>query len=70
MPWYLRSYGDKDTHRGQMQDDGTVLSRCGVVFQPRLVSRGVYALDGNPADPDQVCPQCLHGKPADRRAAK
>jgi hypothetical protein len=64
--WYLRSYGDRDTHQGQMHPDGTVLSRCGVVFQPRPISRGVFALPSNPADPDQICPQCRDGVPANR----
>lgn len=69
LSWYLRSLGDRDTHRGQMRGDGTVLARCGVSFTPRptlrvvgpppgeLVSAGP-ALRGHPPDPEQVCPQC------------
>lgn len=30
--WYLRSVGDGDTHLGQWQADGTVLSKCGLRF--------------------------------------
>jgi hypothetical protein len=33
--WYLRSMGDRDTHCGELQPDGSVRARCGVSFQPR-----------------------------------
>ena len=30
MAWYLRSIGDRDTHRGElMHPDGTVTAACG-----------------------------------------
>ncbi|MGH3825530.1 MAG: hypothetical protein ACRDRA_22230 [Pseudonocardiaceae bacterium] len=72
MSWYLRSFGDQDTHRGDLRPDGTVLARCGAVFTPRPTWRvigpppgtivtGDLALKGNPSDPDQVCPRCKHG---------
>jgi hypothetical protein len=67
--WYLRSLGDRDTHRGQLGDDGVVRAACGAAFKPRptlritgkppgeLVPAGP-ALRGNPGDPDQICPAC------------
>lgn len=73
--WYLRSLSDHDTHRGQLNENGTVLAHCGVNFAPRptwqvtgpppgqLTAAGP-ALRGNPPDPDQVCQDCASG--ADR----
>ncbi|MGH3943517.1 MAG: hypothetical protein ACRDRY_15850 [Pseudonocardiaceae bacterium] len=58
MSWYLRSIGDADTHCGDLRDDGAVLGRCGVVFQPRQLPLGRLALPGQPQDRDQICPQC------------
>jgi hypothetical protein len=70
--WYLRSLGDHDTHRGELNQDGLVLAACGAVFMPRptlkvvgpppgeLVAAGP-ALKGNPPDPEQVCQECGHG---------
>lgn len=57
--WYLRSLADQDTHRGDLQPDGTVTAACGAVFHPRkLFLMGSLALPGGPADPDQICPPC------------
>jgi hypothetical protein len=69
VSWYLRSLGDHDTHRGELNQDGLVLASCGAVFTPRptlrvvgpppgeLVAAGP-ALKGSPPDPDQVCREC------------
>ncbi|MGH3694001.1 MAG: hypothetical protein ACRDRX_08450 [Pseudonocardiaceae bacterium] len=76
MSWYLRSLGDHDTHRGELDQDGLVVARCGVVFTPRptlrvagpppgeLVAAGP-ALKGNPSDPEQVCRECQTGVPGE-----
>jgi hypothetical protein len=33
MAWYLRSIGDRDTHRGTLlHPDGTVTAACGIRF--------------------------------------
>lgn len=57
--WYLRSLADRDTHRGELQPNGTVVAVCGATFRPRaLRSLGSLALPGGPSDPDQICPQC------------
>lgn len=57
--WYLRTLADQDTHRGELQPDGTVLAACGAAFRPaRLYQLGSLALPGGPADPDQICPAC------------
>lgn len=59
--WYLRSLADQDTHRGELQPDGTVTAVCGVAFRPReLFLMGSLALPGGPADPDQICPACYY----------
>ncbi len=57
--WYLRSTADRDTHRGLLLRNGTVMADCGVVFKPlkALRDRGP-ALPGYPPDPGQVCPTC------------
>jgi hypothetical protein len=68
--WYLRSMGDRDTHCGELQPDGSVRARCGVSFQPRPLPYNRIALPGQPQDPDQICPQCRAGRPANRRAAR
>jgi hypothetical protein len=33
--WYLRSVGDGDTHLGQWQADGTVVTKCGLRLNRR-----------------------------------
>ena len=59
MPWYLRSIGDRDTHRSELlHPDGTVTAACGIRFRPRELLRGAIALRGEPPDPDQICPAC------------
>lgn len=62
MDWYLRSFGDRDTHLGTLRGDGTVLPLCGVVFTPRKLVGDRLALTGEPPDPQQVCPECSHRK--------
>ena len=58
MTWYLRSTGDRDTHRGALRPDGTVVAQCGAVFPPKPLPYGRIALPGHPHDPDQICPEC------------
>lgn len=57
MPWYLRSTGAKDTHRGLMSR-GMVDAACRIRFAPVSVAFGRTALSGEPHDPGQVCPKC------------
>jgi hypothetical protein len=62
MDWYLRSIGDRDTHRGTLlHPDGTVTAACGIRFRPRELVRGATALRGEPADSEQICPGCHRG---------
>ena len=72
LRWFLRSWGDHDTHHGFKREDGAVLARCGALFTPRPTLRivgpppgtlatGDLALKGSPPDPDQVCPECGRG---------
>lgn len=71
MPWYLRSTGDADTHRGQLRPDGTVVAECGAQFRPPPIVPGGPALPGEPPDPDQICPDCYRGRsPAGRRPSR
>ncbi|MGH3789083.1 MAG: hypothetical protein ACRDRG_21585 [Pseudonocardiaceae bacterium] len=56
--WYLRSGADRDTHRGRLFGNGTVMADCGLTFRPRPLAYGAKALPGYPPDPDQVCPKC------------
>lgn len=58
MKWYLRSTSDHDTHRGNLQLDGTVAVLCGIRFKPRELPFDRIALPGHPQDCDQICPQC------------
>jgi hypothetical protein len=48
VSWYLRSLCDRDTHRGELRHDGTVVALCGVTFRPRLLPVGTVALPGQP----------------------
>lgn len=48
---------DRDTHRGTC-NRGMVKADCGICFVPRPVAFGRTALPGDPADPDQICPDC------------
>jgi hypothetical protein len=58
MSWYLQSMGDADTHRGELQPDGTVSAVCGIQFRPIDLPLGGVSLQGYPPDPDQICPDC------------
>ncbi len=58
MSWYLRSLADRDTHRGELNPDGTVAAQCGIRFAPRRLVLGGVALPGHPQDRDQICPEC------------
>ena len=64
MEWYLRSLGDRDTHRGELRPDGTVTAVCGAVFRPVQYLGKDPALSGEPADPQQVCLTCRHVTPS------
>lgn len=69
--WFLRSMGDHDTHCGTYSTvTRSVHSRCGVEFVPKPLPYGRISLPGAPQDPEQVCPQCREGKPANRRAVR
>ncbi len=57
MSWYLRTAADHDTHRGELNPDGTVAAQCGIRFAPRPLPGGL-ALPGHPQDRDQICPEC------------
>jgi hypothetical protein len=59
--WFLRSMGDRDTHRGEQRTDGTVVAACDVVFEPRSLRIALPGA-GDPPDPDQICPQCYRAK--------
>ncbi|MEO7195257.1 MAG: hypothetical protein ABIZ05_10600 [Pseudonocardiaceae bacterium] len=57
VTWYLRSLGDRDTHRGELRPtSGKVHAECGAVFTPPQYLRG--GLPGAPPDPQQVCTAC------------
>jgi hypothetical protein len=56
--WYLQSMGDADTHRGELNSDGTVSAVCGVCFRPIELPYEGVSLPGYPLDPEQVCPAC------------
>jgi hypothetical protein len=64
VKWYVRSTRDQDTHRGELQDDGTVVVRCGIQFVPRPLPMGGVALPWHPQDRDQICPECKRAKVA------
>ncbi|MGH3779170.1 MAG: hypothetical protein ACRDRO_00700 [Pseudonocardiaceae bacterium] len=60
--WYLQSMGDADTHRGDLNRDGTVTAACGSRFRPLPLLAGRVSLPCYPPDPDQICPDCnRHG---------
>jgi hypothetical protein len=65
MPWYPRSLADRDTHHGEYSATArSVRARCGIEFVPLKLADGApLALPGDPPDPEQICPQCYHGKP-------
>ncbi|MGH3975266.1 MAG: hypothetical protein ACRDS9_18350 [Pseudonocardiaceae bacterium] len=61
MSWYLRSINDRDTHCGDLVQDGTVVARCGIRFKPLPLPFNRIALPGHPQDRDQICPDCRGG---------
>lgn len=64
--WYLRSMGDRDTHRGTYSiTTRSVHAACGAEFQPLKTTAGApIVLAGSPLDPDQVCQVCQGAKVA------
>ncbi len=58
VSWYLQSVGDADTHRGDLNADGTVRAVCGIRFRPIELPYDGVCLPGHPLDPQQVCPRC------------
>jgi len=58
VSWYLRSTSDQNTHRGELHQDGTVVTQCCVRFPPRPLPLGRITLPGHPQDRDQICPGC------------
>lgn len=62
--WYLRSMGDRDTHRGTYSiATRSVHTACGTEFQPLKQTNGApIVLVGSPPDPDQICPDCRYVK--------
>jgi hypothetical protein len=66
MNWYLRSIGDRDTHRGQLRPDGTVTAACEIKFAPLHPLRDRSpTLPGQPPEAAQVCPACCRVMPGD-----
>ncbi|MGH3825424.1 MAG: hypothetical protein ACRDRA_21675 [Pseudonocardiaceae bacterium] len=61
--WYLRSMGDRDTHRGTYSiATRSVHAVCGAEFEPLKLTNGTpIALAGSPPDPAQVCRECQGG---------
>ena len=64
VSWYLQSLGDADTHRGDLNTDGTVSAVCGVRFIPIELPYGGVCLPSHPLDPEQVCPGCAPSRVA------
>jgi hypothetical protein len=64
--WFLRSMGDRDTHRGIYSPaTRSVHARCGIEFEPLKRTTGApIVLIPRPPDPDQVCLACSHGQGA------
>jgi hypothetical protein len=63
VSWYLRSIGDRDTHRGEWSPvTRSVIAVCGVEFVPLPLPFDRIALSGSPPDPAQICPQCYRAK--------
>jgi hypothetical protein len=59
VSWYLRSMGDRDTHRGRYSTaTRSVHAACGAEFVPITLADGGLVLPGSPPDPAQVCPEC------------
>ena len=57
MAWYLRSIGDRDTHRSElMHPDGMVTAACGrtiMVGLPEVTLVGILVAD--PGDQERSC---------------
>jgi hypothetical protein len=58
---------DRDTHRGELAQDGTVVARCGIRFEPLRLPFNRIALPGHPQDRDQICPRCRDRAAGDAR---
>jgi hypothetical protein len=58
--WYLRSMGDRDTHRGTYSIvTRSVHAVCGAKFQPLKTTTGApIVLTPLPPDPEQICLTC------------
>jgi hypothetical protein len=59
--WWVRSFRDRDTHRGTwLPRGGSVRAVCGIEFIPLPVGLPAKRapLPGRPPDPDQICPTC------------
>lgn len=54
--WYLGSLADGDTHLGDWQPDGFVITRCGLRFE--LAACNYPGLPGEPSGPLQICNAC------------
>ena len=58
MSCYLRSTGDRDTHRSALHHDGTGVAQCGIRFAPLRLPLDRIALPGHPQDGDHIRPRC------------
>lgn len=60
MQWFLASLADGGTHQGDLQPNGLVRARCGLVFAPKRFFEhpGAPALPGDLPDIDQGCLEC------------
>ena len=61
MDWFMRTLANRDTHKGELRDDGTVATVCGIAFRPMRHYRASTVLPGEPPDPTRVCPRCFSG---------
>lgn len=67
VSWYLRSAADRDTHYGQLRDDGRAHALCGAQFRPiELGTSNGPALPALPEDGGQVCVICYRETLRDR----
>jgi hypothetical protein len=65
--WFVRSLADHDTHRGIYSPaTRSVHAVCGVEFTPLPLGLHGHriALQGQPPDPEQVCPTCRDARRA------
>lgn len=57
--WFLKSMGDRDTHRGRYSiATRSVHAVCGREFEPMRRTTGEPITLASPPDPAQVCPDC------------